>query len=160
MLHPSFVTIGFIPLYIINFIKRLHICIDCQGNTILYMMCIYIVFLTYTWIHRSVYIYVGIWLPMCVSYTRLSRRARLMRYKHIKSSITSIWSLNVIQVNRNTIYGLLYVCHINFVHDMHHSEDTTHYKLNHLDLTFKGHIRSKVMRSTKIPYMSYYMCFI
>ena len=29
------------------------------------------------------------------------------------------------------------------------------------DLTYKGHPRSKVMRSTKIPYMIYYnMCFI
>ena len=27
-------------------------------------------------------------------------------------------------------------------------------------LTFKGHPRSNVMRSTEIPYMTYYMCFI
>ena len=43
---------------------------------------------------------------------------------------------------------------------MHHSEDTSHYKLNYLDFTFKGHPRSWVMRSTKIPHMTYYMCFI
>ena len=43
---------------------------------------------------------------------------------------------------------------------MHHSEDTAHYKLTYLDLTFKGHPRSKVMRSTKRPNMTYYMCFI
>ena len=28
------------------------------------------------------------------------------------------------------------------------------------DLIFKGHPRSKVMRSTEIPYMTYHMCFI
>ena len=43
---------------------------------------------------------------------------------------------------------------------MPHSEDTAHEKLTYLDLTFKGHPRSKVMRSTKRTYMTYYMCFI
>ena len=33
-------------------------------------------------------------------------------------------------------------------------------KLKYLDLTFKGHPRSNIMRSTKRPYMTYYMCFI
>ena len=48
--------------------------------------------------------------------------------------------------------------HINLCHNMYHSEDTAHSKLNYLDLTFNGHPRSKVMRSTKRPYMAYYMC--
>ena len=43
---------------------------------------------------------------------------------------------------------------------MHHSEDTTVYKLNYIDFTFKGHPRSNVIRSNKRPYMTYYMCFI
>ena len=43
-------------------------------------------------------------------------------------------------------YMTYYVFHINFCHNMHHSEDTAHYKLTYLDFTFKGHPRSKVMR--------------
>ena len=58
------------------------------------------------------------------------------------------------------IYDLLSVFHVNFGHNMHHSEDTAHKNSIIFDLTFKGHPRSKVMRSTGIPYMTYYMCFI
>ena len=36
---------------------------------------------------------------------------------------------------------------------MHDSGDTAHYTLNYLDLTVKGHLRSKIMRSTEIPYI-------
>ena len=59
-----------------------------------------------------------------------------------------------------TYHMCLYVFHINFGHDKHDSGDTAHSKLNYLDLIFKGHPRSKVMRSTKRPYMTYYMGFI
>ena len=45
---------------------------------------------------------------------------------------TLIWPLKVIQGQRSWgqlkdhIYDLLYVLHVNFGHNMHHSEDTAH----------------------------------
>ena len=55
------------------------------------------------------------------------------------------------KVNWNTIYDLLYVFHVNLV---------TIQKIQPIkstiiiDFTYKGHPRSKVMRSNKIPYMT------
>ena len=46
-------------------------------------------------------------------------------------------------------YMTYYVFHMNFGHDKHDSEDTSHQKL-----------KVKVMRSTKIPYMTYYVFHI
>ena len=50
--------------------------------------------------------------------------------------------------------------HVKFGHNMHHSEDKAIKNSIIFDLTFKGHPSSKVMRSTDMPYMTYYMCFI
>ena len=45
---------------------------------------------------------------------------------------------------------------INISHSMHCLWDTPHRKLNDLDSIFKGHLRSKVIRS----YMTWYTCFM
>ena len=106
--------------------------------------------------------YTCIWLPICVSSKFWSWHAPFRRYSPLKTQLYLLWPLKVKvkgnEVNWNTIYDLLYVFHINFGHDKHNSGDTAHSKLNYLDLTFKGHPRSKVMTSTERPYMTYYMC--
>ena len=81
--------------------------------------------------------YTCIWLPICASSKFWSWHAPFRRHSPLK---TQLWPLKVIQgqrsskvkgneVNWNTIYmhkTYLYVFHINFSHDMHHSEDTAH----------------------------------
>ena len=55
-----------------------------------------------------------------------------------KHSNTLIWPLKVIQGQRSWgqmkdhICDLQYVLHVNFGHDMHHSEDTAHYKFYYI----------------------------
>ena len=53
---------------------------------------------------------------------------------------------------------LLYVFHVNFGHNMQKIQLTKNSIIFYL--TFKAHPRSKIKRSTDIPYMTYYMCFI
>ena len=73
--------------------------------------------------------------------------------KLTKSEIVSSWSWLILlkitsMVSRKSYLLIIYIMHM-----------TTKHSITSI-WPFEGHTRSKVMRSTEIPYMTYCMCFI